>query len=243
MSARVPDPSFTGDALREKARHWLAEHRTAVPDQARLSPVELIAELQIHQAELEMQNQQLREAQTALDQARHRYFTLFDLSPNSYFVFNRAHAIHELNLAAAELLGIDRIQAKNRPFFLYLADESRAEFHRHLNDAFAKKTKHSVDLRLKAPSGGVRDIYFESHLLTGDLGGETLCLSAGFDITDRKRAESALRESEERFRILAETVPTLIWLLDARRCISSTAPGSTSQAIPSRRICARAGPT
>ena len=82
-------------------------HGTAPPLDG-LSQRELATQLEIHRVELEVQNQQLREMQASLERARHRYFTLFDISPVGYFVVNRAGLVFELNLRAAEMAGLER---------------------------------------------------------------------------------------------------------------------------------------
>ena len=63
----------------------------------------ILYELQVHQAELEAQNEQLRLVQEALDTARAKYFDLYELAPVGYFTLNDAGVIEEANRTASEL--------------------------------------------------------------------------------------------------------------------------------------------
>ena len=67
-----------------------------------------LQEPQVHQIELQMQNEELRRAQVELDAERARYFDLFELAPVGYVTVSDKGLILEANLTAAHLLGVDR---------------------------------------------------------------------------------------------------------------------------------------
>ena len=97
--------------LRQRAEAALAEKAGSASDVSLLSPEdvkELIHELQVHQIELEMQNEELRRAQVALEESRDRYVDLYDYAPVGYFTLDKNALILEANLSGADLLGIER---------------------------------------------------------------------------------------------------------------------------------------
>jgi FixJ family two-component response regulator len=65
---------------------------------------ELQHELDVHQVELEMQNEQLRAAQSQLEDSRARYHELYDLAPIGYVTLDASAKVVQANLRAAETL-------------------------------------------------------------------------------------------------------------------------------------------
>jgi len=82
----------------------------------------LLQELQVHQVELEMQNEELRRIREELELSRNKYTELYDFAPVGYFTLDKSGLIRETNLAAAQMLGIERSQLTNRPFIGFIAD-------------------------------------------------------------------------------------------------------------------------
>ncbi len=170
----------------------------ANPPRLRLQPTPRMlpgdAEKLIH--ELEVQNQELREKQQEIEEARRRYLDLYDFAPIGYFVFNQKGTIVELNLSGAKLLGLPKNQLIGMPFPLFLIRESISPFYQHLKKVFSSNIKETCELRMNQKyQKSVISVSVESMALNADQG--TTCRSAVIDITKRKLAEQELIEARE----------------------------------------------
>ena len=134
FESRINSKSRSGrkqDALREQAEKLLSERKSPMPPQGARK---VVHELEVHQIELEMQNEELRQAQTALTASREKYVDLYDFAPIGYFTFDHTGLITEVNLTGASLLGVERGQMKGKRFSSFVAAESRDTFRRHHRD-------------------------------------------------------------------------------------------------------------
>ncbi len=80
----------------------------------------LLHELQVHQIELEMQNEELKSANTQAENSRAKYYELYDLAPIGYFTVNEHGKILEVNQASADLLEVSKRQLLNNYFQIIL---------------------------------------------------------------------------------------------------------------------------
>lgn len=97
------------------------------PEQVR----DLVHELQVHQIELEMQNEELRQAQLELEASRARYFDLYDVAPVGYVTLSEKGLIQEANLSAAALLRVTRGALVKAPLTHWIAGDDQDVFYRH----------------------------------------------------------------------------------------------------------------
>lgn len=150
----------------------------------------LVDELHTHQFELQMQNQELLRAKEDLERSRSRYLELFDFAPVGYFVLTPRGLIESLNLAAAEVLQMDRQRAIDTTFTAHLDDGSKGAFRAHLESVFAEPGKHALDLVLAGdPEAPRRHVHVVSRMIRDDSADRPVCLSAAVDVTARTLAE------------------------------------------------------
>ena len=123
MTENNTNPNPAASTLRQRAEAKFSADKP--PVQASRSPEateQVLHELEVHQIELEMQNDELRRTQSELEAARARYFDLYDLAPVGYVTLSETGLILEANLTAAQMLGVDRRALVKQPE-LILADE------------------------------------------------------------------------------------------------------------------------
>ena len=141
--------------LRSKAEEQLAEGSLGSAD-------EILHELQVHQIELEMQNEQLRQTQIALEESRDRYVNLYEFAPVGYLTINNDGMIDEINLRAAMILGVDRKELIHRSFSRFVADHDRDRWYRLFNSVRKNEPykEQNVDLTLQHSSGSKFNFQF-----------------------------------------------------------------------------------
>ena len=117
--AQEKDSEGKFSRLRTRAEETLSRKPSDMEDISALSPEEvqrLVHELRVHQIELEMQNEDLRQAQVKLEELKDRYLDLYDFAPVGYVTLNEKGLILEANLTAVRLLGVER-QSLMKMFF------------------------------------------------------------------------------------------------------------------------------
>jgi PAS domain S-box-containing protein len=164
---------------------------------------QLIHELRVHQIELEMQNEHLRQAQESLDAARTRYFQLYELAPVGYLTLNAAGLILEANLKAASLLGVARNELIQAHLFRFVLKDDRNTYHL-LNQRLREAGEpQSCEVRLNRKDSDPFWVRLETNLASSESGAVVSRVTLS-DITERKQSEEALRKGEEQLRAANE---------------------------------------
>lgn len=184
--------------LREKAEESLKKKLSKRNENTSESDTQkLVHELEVHQIELEMQNEELILARSAAEEAAEKYTEIFDFSPLGYFVLNKEGVIIELNLSGAEMLGKDRSHLKNGIFSLFVSSETRSIFNDFLTDCFNSNGRKSCEIIITPEKIMARNI----HLLGSGLENGNQCLVNAIDITERKQAEIIIIEKSKELQI------------------------------------------
>ncbi len=157
---------------------------------------------------------------TALEAAIQRYVDLFDFAPIGYVSLNRVGHIEEINLAAAQLLGGSRDRLIGKPFALYVTKEDSVLFLNHLLRCRSSESRVETELHLKKRSGEIMLAHLASSPMTSSMrDGVLFYQTAIINLTERKRAEEAIRQSEKRYRTLFDLVPVALYTCDAKGLI------------------------
>ena len=173
----------------------------------------LVHELQVHQIELEMQNEELRQAHAQVETLLAQYTDLYDFAPTGYLTLDLEGAIRQVNLTGARLLGVERSRLVNRRFGLFVAEGDRRAFSDFLQQVFASQTTECCEVAL--PQEGLHPLVVQIEGTRSADGQE--CRAVVVDITGRKRAEEALRASWSRQKALLDAVPDIVMEVDSHK--------------------------
>src|SRR5436190_19084934 len=149
-----------------------------------------------------------RQPKTELEQAIQRYIDLFDFAPIGYVTFDRVGRIEEINFSVIRLLRRSRRQLIGTTFAICVAKEDTQLFLDHLRACRSSDGPITTDLHLKQRDGENIPVQLSStatFALMKD--GARLYQTAIFDLTERKRAEQALRDSQQRLQATYERAP------------------------------------
>jgi PAS domain S-box-containing protein len=204
-------------SLLKQAQDLISKHPAAIENIPATDIKQLVEDLQVHQIELEIQNEELRRLQQDLEKARDKYSDLYDFSPVSYFAINEKGIILEANLTAAVVIGVEREFLKGRPFTDFIARDDQDVFYRHRRTLCETMTGQTCELRIRGGQGSEFYALLESIVVQAGSKKGNLIRTVVTDIHARKRAEDALRESEEKYRLLVENANDAIFIVQKGR--------------------------
>ena len=186
------------------------------------SEQDLIHELQVHQIELEMQNEELCRTQTELEASQARYFDLYNMAPVGYITLSEKGLIQEANLTVATMLGVERSELVNQPLSHFIFPEDQDLYYLHQKRLLEAPSagsgqpgvpqvwemrlikKDGIPFWTRVEVGAVQQVYdFDGPLWR-------VILS---DITELQQVVAALLESEKGFRKLNERILNMVIIL------------------------------
>jgi len=184
---------------------------------------QVIHELRVQQIELELQNEELRSTQGALEESRARYMQLYHHAPVGYVVLDHSGIISEANATFAGMVNRDRSQLLGKPFSACILADDRPVFLARAKGFFKHPAEKYFELRIDNATTSTRYVSLRATPGHRPEDGqsphpEELLLTVT-DISDRKRAEQALRASEQFARSTVDALAAHIAIVDATGCI------------------------
>lgn len=162
----------------------------------------LLHELQVHQCELEMQNDELRQARLQIEEGLARFVDLYDNAPVSYFTIDRRGEIQQSNHAAAKLLHVDRSILIGRSFSDLLKEAERPPFARLVDRAFSSGEECEAIVMLCLDTGEYRTVQLQVRC---DAKMEH-CRIVATDISRMREAEEVMRIAASVYQAIGEAV-------------------------------------
>ncbi len=182
----------------------------------------LIHELEVHQIELEMQNEELVRAEMTANTGTQRYTDLYDFAPSGYYTISDQGTILELNLLGAKALNHNRSSLIDKPFGFFISGSSKPVFRLFLERVFNSKSIENCDIIIESVGSLPRHFH-----LTGKIAEDgAFCFITSIDITQRKTAELALETQNDWLSKITEFSVEL----------SSLAANENLEAFVTRRI-------
>ncbi|TCO07285.1 hypothetical protein [Natronoflexus pectinivorans] len=155
--------------LREKAEKKLNKLRKSEDGELNKIDVnKLLHELQVHQIELEMQNEELQLAYKTAEKALKKYTMLFDFSPMGYFYLDPDGSICDLNFTGANMLEERRFSLINSNFKLFILDESKPAFNDFFRKTYTSNVKESCKVWLGYDNKTLCHVYMEGLVIENE---------------------------------------------------------------------------
>jgi len=217
MSATKDKSKPTADTrLRRRAEDRLGAKASDLhPLRSEKDAKRLVHELEVHQIELEMQNTELRRAREDLELSRNKYIELYDFAPVGYFTFDTKGLMLEVNLTGAKLLGIERKLLIKKPFSNFIATTAERDIYsKHCKDVFQKQDAPTCEIRLKRKDGSIFPAHLQSIARENIEGHAGNIHTTIMDVTEHKKAEEFLKQSETKYRLLADNIHDVIFAFD-----------------------------
>jgi PAS domain-containing protein len=177
--------NFTNDQMLRRNAEELLKKKQGKMDKLVMETdsIKLLHELQVHQIELEMQNEELIQANATAEAALKKYTMLYDFAPMGYFTLDPDGNIYELNFTGAEMLGDKRFSLVNSNFKLFVSEGSQSVFDKFFNKIYSKEGKESCEVKLGYNGNALSTVYMEG-IVTGD---DRQCLLSVVDISGFKK--------------------------------------------------------
>jgi PAS domain S-box-containing protein len=229
-------PTDSDNRLRLRAEEKFKTNEGAIPEKLSLDEKRLFHELQVHQIELEMQNEELLLKKYDLEAICSRSFYLYELAPFAYIHLTDG-LIDDNNSMAVQMLGVGSNDLRNTPLTKYIFCDDQDKYLKHRLKFFKPHENLGLEIRMVRTDGLLLWVLLQ--LMPTDAGD---CWVTLLNITDRKRIEEVLNVNEELHRNILKSAMDGFWIVDTdgrilevnmAYCVMS---GYTEQELLSMRV-------
>jgi len=164
--------------------------------------LQLAQRLNLYHAELEAQNEELRKVSREYEASRRKYWDLFQFAPVCLVTLGNNGIVKSANIAATRILARPEGRLIGHLFSSFVLPEDHDKYFREIKNQSMRGETVFFELRLIDPAKNAIPVFLHASAKFDPEGQLDYWQLAFFDITDRKEAETALRESETKFRML-----------------------------------------
>lgn len=181
--------SHVFEALRQKAEQKLSKRQSIkTTSLTEADTLKLIHELEVYHIELEMQNDELKEAKEKARVALEKYTSFYEFAHTGYFTVLPNGNISELNLTAAKMLGMEPSKVRNQSLSDFVTLDYKADYANFIKNIFASDLGSTAELRLTSKGNPSVFVRLEGRANQD----KQKCLVVVIDDTKRKRIEDVL---------------------------------------------------
>lgn len=186
-------------AIRQKAEALVAEKNITLPEGITPDLETVFQELSVHQIELEIQNEELRAIQQALESSHANYASLFNQAPCGYLILDTSGLVVKANQTFIDMLHLGKDDLREKAFVDFLTDASRPVFLGQYKAFFNHPEGKRINLEIKRPDGSFfyAAIFGSREVPESENQADKFqhIRIAVLDISEQRRAEIALAES------------------------------------------------
>ncbi len=191
--------------LRKKAEAKLRKLPKVLKQMTPEDILDVMHELHVYQIELEMQNEELMEAQHRIEQSYEKYSDLFDLAPSAYFILDRDGVILNVNYTGSNMLEIDKRHLVGKPLSLFLTGKNcQEDFFYHRGTVLETEGSQSFEVTMRRRDDTRFYAMIKSSVLKDEHGEFIHFRSVIIDMTKQKEQEKAIAYALKREQELGE---------------------------------------
>jgi PAS domain S-box-containing protein len=166
----------------------------------------LAHELQVHQVELGMQNEELCKTQLLIEESRQKYLDLFDFAPVGYLTISEKGLILDANLTGAAMLGIERSLLINKPISKFIVSEDQDKYYLYLKSVYYEEEAKVCELKMVKKNGIEFHVQLRCSAVQDAEGNTSQYKTVVTDISEHKQSERRLSAEHAVTLVLAESI-------------------------------------